>query len=102
VADSLHDEGSGQGTGLGLATVYGIVKQLGGSIFVESVVNGGTRFDLYFPEAAGVPEAAAASRPIEVPSAPAMVLVVEDEPGVRALATPALLAAVGKSLQESS
>jgi two-component system cell cycle sensor histidine kinase/response regulator CckA len=80
----------GKGTGLGLATVYGIVKQLGGSIFVESVVNGGTRFDLYFPEAPGAPDALPVNRTVEVPSAAATVLVVEDEPGVRGLTTTAL------------
>ena len=80
----------GKGTGLGLATVYGIVQQLGGSIFVESAVNGGTRFDLYFPEAAGAPDELPAKSAVEVPSAAATVLVVEDEPGVRALATTAL------------
>ena len=80
----------GKGTGLGLATVYGIVKQLGGSIFVDSAVNGGTRFDLYFPEAAGMPSAAPDVAAVEAPSSPATVLVVEDEPGVRALTTTAL------------
>jgi PAS domain S-box-containing protein len=81
----------GKGTGLGLATVYGIVKQLGGSIFVDSHVNGGTSFDLYFPEAEGAAEAVPASPAIDVPDSPATVLVVEDEPAVRTLATKALM-----------
>lgn len=39
----------GQGTGLGLATVYGIVKQHEGWVEVESAADRGTRFEVYFP-----------------------------------------------------
>jgi two-component system cell cycle sensor histidine kinase/response regulator CckA len=75
----------GDGTGLGLSTVYGITKQLRGFILVESGAGEGTRFDLYFPEAMGLlpvrPEPAA----LETASTAAGVLVVEDDAAVRAL-----------------
>jgi signal transduction histidine kinase/ActR/RegA family two-component response regulator len=76
----------GQGTGLGLATVHGIVEQSGGFVGVESRLGEGTTFRVYLPRTAktggcdsthGVP---AAARGTET------VLLVEDEPAVRALA----------------
>jgi two-component system cell cycle sensor histidine kinase/response regulator CckA len=78
-------KGSGGGTGLGLATVFGVVKQSGGSIFVYSEEGRGTTFKIYLP---------ATSRPVE-PSVdgerPAShhgtetVVVVEDDASVRTL-----------------
>ncbi|MBN1606773.1 MAG: PAS domain S-box protein [Polyangiaceae bacterium] len=77
---------SGRGTGLGLATVYGIVRQNRGFIRVESVPGEGTTFRVYFPRAAGqvsdpLPTPAVASLPCQ-----GTILVVEDDPMVRRLA----------------
>lgn len=74
----------GKGTGLGLATVYGIVKQCGGHIVVESEVGRGTLFSVYFPraaDAAGEPPPKRA--PVRGPTKTATVLLVEDEDAVR-------------------
>jgi PAS domain S-box-containing protein len=74
----------GKGTGLGLAMVYGTVQQSGGCIFVDSELNRGTTFRLYFPPAAEAPEAPAAA------ASEATILVVEDEVPVRNLVLAAL------------
>ncbi len=73
---------AGQGTGLGLATVYGIVQQWGGAIEVHSMLGQGSLFCVYLPEArgeaprAGGPEKAHSARGAET------VLLVEDDPSV--------------------
>lgn len=76
----------GKGTGLGLATVYGIVKQSGGYITVESEIGKGTRFDVYFP---AIDRSAEKSNSAAAPELPARgdetVLLVEDEDAVRSL-----------------
>jgi signal transduction histidine kinase/CheY-like chemotaxis protein len=78
----------GKGTGLGLATVYGVVKQSGGFVFVESARGKGARFDIYLPLATEGIAAVFDSRSSSPPSprGSETVLVAEDEAGVRALA----------------
>ena len=78
-------KGVGRGTGLGLAMAYGIVKQLGGSIDVDSRVGEGTSFRIYLPRATEG-EQAARPRPTPVPRGTETVLLVEDEETVRSLA----------------
>jgi PAS domain S-box-containing protein len=75
----------GQGTGLGLATVYGVVVKAGGTMSVDSEEGTGTTFRLYFP-ATDLP--AAADRPLDIrylESKGETVLIVEDEPAVLAV-----------------
>jgi two-component system cell cycle sensor histidine kinase/response regulator CckA len=77
----------GKGTGLGLATVYGVVKQSGGFIWVESTPGEGATFEIYLPQALGaVAEVEAEVKPSAIPRGSETILVVEDEAGVRELA----------------
>jgi CheY-like chemotaxis protein len=76
----------GKGTGLGLATVYGIVKQSGGFVWAYSEVGQGTTFKIYLPQAAGTSAAVSESKPVAAPTGGSeTILIAEDEPGVRAL-----------------
>ena len=77
----------GTGTGLGLATVYGIVKQSGGHVAVYSEAGHGATFKVYLPRVETALEAGA-SVPAAMPAArgPETVLLVEDEPDVQELA----------------
>ena len=84
---------AGKGTGLGLAMVYGIVKQSDGNIWVYSEPGRGTIFKIYFPCVDGAP-AQKIVRNTEVPRGDELVLVVEDDAGVRA-ATRRILEAAG-------
>jgi hypothetical protein len=84
----------GKGTGLGLAVVYGIVKQCEGYIDFDTEAGVGTTFRLYFPvvEEEGGAGHRAESRSAQVPHGSETVLVAEDEEGVRRIARLALQA----------
>jgi len=78
----------GKGTGLGLATVYGIVRQSGGSISVSSEIGKGSTFKIYLPRVqkkVEVLEGATLPSPAPVPSGSGAILLVEDERDLRVL-----------------
>ncbi len=80
----------GKGTGLGLSMVWGTLKQCGGHIFVDSEVGVGSTFRLYFPQAAPPPpppdpSPAPSTSTGEALATPSTVLIVDDEPSVRAI-----------------
>jgi two-component system cell cycle sensor histidine kinase/response regulator CckA len=78
---------AGKGTGLGLAMVYGVVRQSGGHLDVHSELGRGSAFRLYLPRAAETPASVEpAARASGVGSGSETILVVEDENAVRALA----------------
>jgi len=75
----------GQGTGLGLATVYGVVKQAGGTVHLQSTPGAGTTFDVLLPRVEEEESVGAASPPREEHRGTGTLLVAEDEPSVREL-----------------
>ena len=78
----------GKGTGLGLATVYGVIKQSGGWIWVESEPGKGTRFEVYLPRAVEAAEPRAVPAKVAAASSRGeTVLIAEDEDAVRDLAS---------------
>jgi signal transduction histidine kinase len=81
----------GKGTGLGLATVYGIIKQSQGFIFVESAPGKGATFDVYFPRFVGQDAAPVAAVSPHTTRGTERLLLVEDQESVRKL--------VGKALE---
>jgi PAS domain S-box-containing protein len=85
-------KGIGKGSGLGLAMVYGFVKQSGGHVAIQSEPGRGTVVSLLFPRAAEDAAAVAANRNEDtpLPGGGETILVVEDDPAVRELVTAAL------------
>jgi PAS domain S-box-containing protein len=73
------------GTGLGLSTVYGIVKQSGGYVWVSSQAGHGTTFELYLPRADGDPDPAAAPPVAGASGGAETLLLIEDEEPLRAM-----------------
>ena len=93
----------GKGTGLGLAMVFGFVKQSGGHVKIYSEPNEGTTVRIYLPRALGaVARLTPSSRaPLELPRGTATVLVVEDDPAVREIAV-AILTDLGYRVLEAA
>ncbi|HIJ78280.1 MAG: ATP-binding protein [Desulfobulbaceae bacterium] len=76
----------GEGTGLGLSMVYGVIKQLGGHIIVYSEPGNGTTFKIYFPEVMEEKETIVEEKPPTLQQGTETILVVDDEPTIRMLA----------------
>jgi PAS domain S-box-containing protein len=91
----------GQGTGLGLATVYGLVKQADGYIWVYSEPGIGTTFKMYFPVISSEEPVAPDAKPPPTLGSGELVLVVEDEPDVMRMAVRSLREA-GYTVLEAS
>src|SRR5436309_1070398 len=92
---------AGRGTGLGLSTVYGIVKQTGGNIWLYTEPGKGTTFKIYLPAIAALPEDIGKVAPVEAARpGRGTVLVVEDDEQLRRL-THRALAAQGYTVLEA-
>jgi CheY-like chemotaxis protein len=99
-------KGPGKGTGLGLSMVYGFVRQAGGAVTIESSVGdssvgGGTAVSIYLPRADASPEPAAAAVPPDAAPQPLRILLVDDDPHVRA-AIQAMLVESGHAVAEAA
>jgi two-component system cell cycle sensor histidine kinase/response regulator CckA len=80
----------GKGTGMGLSMVHGIIKQNGGLITVTSPPQGGSMFEVFLPRVDGPPSAARPASDLDIRAHGETVLVVEDDPSVRAVAVQVL------------
>ncbi len=93
----------GRGTGLGLAMVFGFVKQSGGHMKIYSEPSEGTAVKMYLPRAVGTAKPAGQRNgtPADLPRGSATILVVEDEAGVREIAV-AILSSLGYRVLEAA
>ena len=91
----------GKGTGLGLATCYGIAKQSRGNITVQSEPGLGTTFKVYLPRQHSIPRVEDAPAPVHVPRGTETILLVDDEPMVRDI-TARILRSHGYCVVEAS
>jgi PAS domain S-box-containing protein len=91
----------GKGTGLGLSTIYGIVKQNGGFVEVDSKLNEGTTFSVYFPKHDPESDESLVSQDISTLKGDETILLVEDDDQVRKLAS-RLLRHLGYNVIEAS
>jgi signal transduction histidine kinase len=93
----------GKGTGLGLAMVFGFIKQSGGHVNIYSEPGEGTTVRLYLPRAIGatVSGGQRATSPVDLPRGSATILIVEDEPAVREIAS-AILGDLGYRVLEAA
>jgi CheY-like chemotaxis protein len=90
----------GKGTGLGLSQVYGIVRQIGGDVIIDSAVGKGTRIDIALPVAhANASSENAASG--DAPKGSEAILIVDDDPDVRQIMS-SVLADLGYRVREAS
>jgi signal transduction histidine kinase/ActR/RegA family two-component response regulator len=95
-------KGLGRGTGLGLSTVFGIIKQSGGHIWVYSEPGHGTTFKIHLPRATGEDVPLSASKSRGQSAGEETILIVEDQPEVRALIVKSLSAQGYRVLETSN
>jgi two-component system cell cycle sensor histidine kinase/response regulator CckA len=93
---------AGKGTGLGLSTVYGIIKQHGGWITVDTALGRGTTFRLFLPESNKRPQVRTEPQASPREIGNETILLVEDDPGVRQMASSVLKAQGYKVLEADS
>ncbi|HRE89658.1 MAG TPA: ATP-binding protein, partial [Myxococcota bacterium] len=78
-------KGVGRGTGLGLSTVYGVVKQSNGFIYIESAPGAGTTFRIFFPATDRLATELVAEAATDLPGGHETILLVEDEHSIRSM-----------------
>ncbi len=91
----------GRGTGLGLSMVYGFASQLGGTAAIDTALGRGTRISIFLPRTAWVPECLPADKPALAASPRRRVLLVDDDPAVRA-SVKEMLIELGQEVTEAS